>query len=79
MIDTQDLRLIEYLEQYLVQCTRALEVTAEWLLDDDTRAARATGPAEPLRNSREHFWRDSQLIERVLRVTERAPQRVVRC
>src|SRR5688500_18758030 len=53
MVDAQDLRFIEYLQQRLVQFVRTREIAAERLLDDDARPARAAGAPEPVCNRRE--------------------------
>ena len=65
MVDAEDGRLLEDGVERRAQRLRGREVTAEGLLDDDSRPAGAARLAEPQDDLREHTGRDGEIVQRV--------------
>src|SRR5207253_8136381 len=70
MVDPVDLGFLKTFSQFAIERTRALEVVAERLLDDDTAPAVLLGEEprmrEPFAYQPEEIWRDRE-VEEVIR------------
>ncbi len=64
--------------QCLVQRLGRGEVAAKRFLNDHARTLMATGTAQSLGDRREQIWRNGQVIQRTLRITERLSQLLIR-
>ena len=75
VVDAEDRRLVEILEDRLVEGHRGGEIAAEGLFDDHAGTAGAVGVAELLGDFAEEDWRDGEIVGRVLGIAESLPQR----
>src|SRR6516225_4298023 len=78
MINAEDRRLRKDFVQNPIQRLRGRQIAAEWLLDNNSRAASTSGFRKAADDDREHAWRDGKIMKRTLRTAECFSQALVR-